>query len=58
LNFKVVKWANVSFQICLVTTLSVPAAFVFVPSVFGKNIPTVEFGMRLAETACWETERK
>jgi hypothetical protein len=30
------------------------AANVFVPSVFGENIPTAEFGMIVAETACWE----
>ncbi len=34
------------------------AAYVFVPSDFGGNIPTVEFGMISAETACWDTERK
>jgi hypothetical protein len=25
---------------------------------FGENIPTAEFGMILAETACWATGRK
>jgi hypothetical protein len=39
----------------LISTL---AAFVFVPSVFGENIPTAEFGMVSAETACWDIERK
>jgi hypothetical protein len=34
------------------------AAYVFVPSVFGENIPTDEFGMISAETACWDMERK
>jgi hypothetical protein len=35
------------------------AAYVFVPSVFGENIPTTEFGMISAETtSCWEIERK
>jgi hypothetical protein len=34
------------------------AAYVFVPSAFGENIPTAEFGMISAETACWDTERK
>jgi hypothetical protein len=34
------------------------AAYVFVPSVFGENIPTAEFGMISAETACWDMERK
>jgi hypothetical protein len=36
------------------------AAYVFVPSVFfgGKNIPTAEFGMISAETACWDIGRK
>jgi hypothetical protein len=39
----------------LISTL---AAFVFVPSVFGENIPTAEFRMVSAETACWGIERK
>jgi hypothetical protein len=34
------------------------AAYVFVPSAFGKNIPTAEFGMISAEIACCEIERK
>jgi hypothetical protein len=34
------------------------AASVFVPSVFGENIPTAEFGMISAEAACWDMERK
>jgi hypothetical protein len=34
------------------------AAYVFVPSVFGENIPTAEFGMIWAETACWDIESK
>jgi hypothetical protein len=34
--------------------LTALAAFVFAPSVFGENIPIAEFGMILAETACWE----
>jgi hypothetical protein len=34
------------------------AAFVFVTSVLGENIPTVEIGMISAETACWNIERK
>jgi hypothetical protein len=44
----------------VVTNLPVPtvSAYVFVPSVFGENIPTAEFGMILAETACWDIERK
>jgi hypothetical protein len=25
---------------------------------FGENIPAAEFGMILAETACWDIERK
>jgi hypothetical protein len=39
----------------LINTL---AAFVFVPSVFGENIPTAEYGMISAETAWWDIERK
>jgi hypothetical protein len=39
----------------LISTL---AAFVFVPSGFGEYIPTAEFGMVSAETACWEIDRK
>jgi hypothetical protein len=38
----------------LISTLAV---FVFVPSVFGENIPTAEFGMISAEMACWDIER-
>jgi hypothetical protein len=34
------------------------AAYVFVSSVLGENIPTAEFGMISAETACWDIERK
>jgi hypothetical protein len=34
----------------IITTL---AAFVFVPSVFGENIPTAEFGMVSTDIACW-----
>jgi hypothetical protein len=34
------------------------AAYIFVLSVFGENIPTAEFGMISAETACWDIERK
>jgi hypothetical protein len=34
------------------------AAYAFVPSVFGENIPTAEFVMILAETACWDKEIK
>jgi hypothetical protein len=37
----------------VVTNLSVYlAAYVFVPFVFGENIPTAEFGMISTETAC------
>jgi hypothetical protein len=44
----------------MATNLSVPyiVAFVFVPSVLGENIPTAEFGILSAETACWDKERK
>jgi hypothetical protein len=35
-----------------------PSCYVFVPSVFGENIPTAEFGMISPETACWDIERK
>jgi hypothetical protein len=34
------------------------AVYVFAPSVFGENIPTAAIGMILAETACWDIERK
>jgi hypothetical protein len=34
------------------------AAYVFVPFVFGDNIPTAEFEMISAETASWDIERK
>jgi hypothetical protein len=33
-------------------------AFVFVPSVFREKFPTAEFGMKSAETSCWEIESK
>jgi hypothetical protein len=33
-------------------------SYVFVPSVFGENISTAEFGMISAETAYWDIERK
>jgi hypothetical protein len=33
------------------------AAYVFVPYLFGENIPATEFGMISAETACWNIER-
>ncbi len=33
-------------------------AYVFVPSVLGKNIPLAEFRMIVTETACWDIERK
>ncbi len=39
----------------LINTL---AAFVFIPSVLGENIPTTEFGMISAETACWDIGAK
>jgi hypothetical protein len=42
----------------VVTYLSVVAAYVFVPSVFGENILTAEFGMISAETASWDMKRK
>jgi hypothetical protein len=43
----------------VVTNLSVYlAAYVFVPSVFGENIQTAEFGMISAGTPCWDIERK
>jgi hypothetical protein len=32
------------------------AAYVFVLSVLGENIPTAEFGMILTETACLQDE--
>jgi hypothetical protein len=34
------------------------AAYAFVPSVVGENIPAAEVGMISAETACWEIEKK
>jgi hypothetical protein len=59
LDFKVAKWAKYKLLNCVVTTLSVPlAAFVFVPSILGENIPTDEFGIVSAETACRDIERK
>jgi hypothetical protein len=47
MDFKVAKWAKYKLLIFrgnhLINTL---AAVVFVPSVFGENIPTVELGQR------------
>jgi hypothetical protein len=34
------------------------AAYILVPSVFGENIPTAKFETILADTACWDIERK
>jgi hypothetical protein len=39
----------------LISTLP---AFVFVSSVLDVNVSTAEFGMILAESACWDIERK
>ncbi len=40
----------------LINTL---AAFVYVSSVFGENIPAADFGgMISVETDCWDIERK
>jgi hypothetical protein len=39
--------------------MSTLAAFIFVPSVFGDNFPTYEFGKMISpETAFWDIERK
>ncbi len=46
-------------NLCGNQLISIPlAAYVFVPSVFGENIPTAEFGMISAEIACWESGHK
>jgi hypothetical protein len=59
LDFKVAMWAKYKllnlYANHLISTL---AAFVFVPSISGKNIPTAEFGMTSAETAYCDIERK
>jgi hypothetical protein len=59
LDFKIAKWAKYKLVNLrgnhLISNL---AAFVFVPSVFEENIPTAEFGTILAETACWDIDRK
>jgi hypothetical protein len=54
LDLKVAKWANLHGN-HLISTLAV---FVFVPSVFGENIPTAEFRMISGDIACWDIERK
>jgi hypothetical protein len=51
-------WAKCKLLLLANHLISSLIAFVFVPSVLGKNTPTDEFGMILAETACWEIERK
>jgi hypothetical protein len=46
-------------NLCGKQLISIPELLcVFVPSVFGENIPTAEFGMISAETGCWDIERK
>jgi hypothetical protein len=61
-DFKVAKWQKFTkYKLLnlhwnhLISTL---AAFIFVPSVFGGNIPTADILMISAETACWDIERK
>jgi hypothetical protein len=55
LDFKVSKWAKYKLLFLSANHLIITlAVFVFVPSVFGENIPTAEFGTLLEETACWE----
>jgi hypothetical protein len=44
--------------VCLPIDHYAHAAYVFVPSVFGENMPAAEFGIISAETACWDIERK
>ncbi len=34
------------------------AAYDSIPSIFGENIPTAEFGMISPETSCWDIEKK
>jgi hypothetical protein len=59
LDIKVAKWEKYKLlDLCSNHLIRTLAAFVFVPSIFGKNIPAAEFGMILAETACWYIERK
>jgi hypothetical protein len=53
LDFKVAKWTKNFKLLNLCGNLS---AYVFVPSFLGENIPTAEFGMISAETACWDKE--
>ncbi len=45
-------------KLCVNHLIITLAARVFVPSGFGENIPTAEFGMVSAETACWDIKRK
>jgi hypothetical protein len=46
LDFKVAKWAKYKLLNLHGTQLiSTLAAFIFVPSVFGENIPTAELGI-------------
>jgi hypothetical protein len=59
LDFKVAQWAKYKLlNLCGNHLISTLAAFVSVYSVFGGNIPTAEFGIVSAETACWDIERK
>ncbi len=59
MDFKVAKWVKYKLLNFRVNHLkSTLGAVVFVPSVLGENIPTAEFGMVSAETACWDIERK
>jgi hypothetical protein len=52
LNYKVAEWAK--SKLLNLRGNHLIAAFVFVPSVFGENIPAAEFEMISAETACWD----
>ncbi len=59
MDFKVAKWAKYKLLNLRANHLiSTMAAFVFVTSVLGENIPTAEIGMMSAETACWNIGRK
>ncbi len=55
LDFKVVKWTkNFNLLNLCGNQLIGIADYAFVASVFGENMPTAEFGMISAETACWD----
>jgi hypothetical protein len=51
------NWTDLSMNLCLNQLKYTLASYWFVPPVFGEHIPTAEFGMISAETACRDIEK-